>query len=129
MGPLDALKNKLARRSLDNENLKLKLARNALARALDDEAERLNGGKALAYGSMKAPVGEAAQEAQDLGSYVRKLDPRDRRIEQALEDQEAGLLTPLADEARKVLAEPWPGGFDADAKLDAVIKALHTSAR
>ncbi len=118
---------RLARRREADEDAKLKLARNALARAFDTEAERLNGGKMIEYGSTRAEVSPAIREAKDLGSYVRKLAPRDPRIEDALLFEEAGLLTPLDDRARAVLAEPWPGGFDGDAKLAAAIKALHES--
>lgn len=115
------------RRRVADENIKLKLAKNALARAFDEEAERLNGGKAIEFGSMRAAVSPATREAQDLGSFVRKLDARDPRIAEALELSAAGLLEPLDDATRKVLDEPWPGGFDADAKLGAVMKALHAS--
>jgi hypothetical protein len=114
-----------ARRRTAGEDARLKIARNALATAFDVEAERLNGGKMIEYGSSRAEVSPAIQEAKDLGSYVRRLDPRDPRIEEASQFEEAGLLTPLDDSARKVLAEAWPGGFDADAKLAAAVKVLH----
>ncbi|MGD0273789.1 MAG: hypothetical protein ABSB96_08690 [Gaiellaceae bacterium] len=127
MGLWNRFKEWLARRSVADEDIKLKLARNAFARALDEEAERLNDGKMIAYGSTKADVSQPVREAQDLGSFVRKLEPRDPRIEDALLFQHAGLLTPLDERAREVLAKPWPGGFDAEAKLDAVTKALHES--
>ena len=120
-------KVRLARRRLADEDAKLKVARNALARAFDLEAERLNGGKMIEYGSTRAEVSPAIREAKDLGSFVRKLDPRDPRLEEVQEFAEAGLLAPLDDRARKVFEEPWPGGFDADAKLDAALKALHES--
>lgn len=116
---------RLARRRAADEEAKLKIARNALARALDEEAEKLNGGKMIEFGSSRAEVSPAVREARDLGSYVRKLEPRDPRVEEALLLEEAGLFSPLDDRARKVLGEPWPGGFNADAKLGAVIKALH----
>ena len=67
------------------------------------------------------------REAKDLGSYVRKLPPRDPRIEEAQTFADAGLLSPLDDRAREVLAQAWPGGFDADAKLAAAMKALRES--
>lgn len=118
---------RLARRREADEDAKLKIASSALARAFDDEAERLNDGKIIEYGSTRAEVSPAAREAKDLASYVRKLPLRDPRIEEALPLEQAGLLTPLDDRARKVLDEPWPGGFDADAKLAAAIKALHES--
>jgi len=38
---------RLARRRAADEGAKLKIARNALARALDEEAEKLNGGKMI----------------------------------------------------------------------------------
>lgn len=116
-----------ARRGLADEDAKLKIVRDALARALDDEAEQLNDGRMIGYGSAKANLSQAPREAQDLGSFVRKLEPRDRRLEEALSLHEAGLFPPLDDRAREVLAKPWPDGFDADAKLDAVMKALHES--
>lgn len=124
MGLLNRFQKMLARRRLADEDMKLKLARNALARAFDDEAERLNDGKMIEFGSMRAAVSPAAREAQDLGSFVRKLEPRDPRIEEALQLNNAGLLAPLGDGARKVLEKPWPKKFDPDAKLNAVIKAL-----
>jgi hypothetical protein len=120
-------KVRLARRRLADEDAKLKVARNALARAFDLEAERLNGGKMIEYGSTRAEVSPAIREAKDLGSFVRKLDPRDPRLEEVQEFAEAGLLSPLDDRARKVFEQPWPGGFDADAKLDAALKALRES--
>ena len=120
-------KDRLARRRLADEDAKLKVARNALARAFDLEAERLNGGKMIEYGSARAEVSPAIREAKDLGSFVRKLDPRDSRLEEVQKFADAGLLIPLDDRARKVFEEPWPGGFDADAKLDAALKALHES--
>jgi hypothetical protein len=123
----DRFKERRERRRVVDEDVKLKLVRNALARAFDEEAERLNEGRPIEYGTMKPAVSQATREAQDLGSYVRKLQPRDPRIEEALLFQEAGLLTPLDDRAREVLAQPWPGGFDAEAKLDAAMKALHES--
>jgi hypothetical protein len=123
----DRFRNWLERRRVIDEDEKLKLAKNALAQAFDDESERLNGGRIIGYGSTRTPVSEAVQEAQDLGSFVRKLRPRDPRIKEALLFQEAGLLRPLDDRAREVLAEPWPGGFDAEAKLKAAIKALRKS--
>jgi hypothetical protein len=113
------------RRRVGDEDIKLKFARNALARAFDEEAERLNGGKAIEFGSMRMAVSQATREAQDLGSFVRKLDPHDPRIAEALHLSEAGLLEPLDEGTREVLDEPWPDGFDADAKLDATMKALH----
>jgi len=113
-----------ARNRTADEDARLKLARNALARALDEEAESLNGGMMIEYGSTRAEVSPPIREAKDLGSYVRKLPPRDPRIEEAQTFADAGLLSPLDDRARKVLAEPWPGGFDPDAKLAAVIKVL-----
>jgi len=118
---------RLARRRLTDEDAKLKLARNELARAFDEESERLNGGRMIEYGSTRAEVSPATREAKDLASYVRKLEPRDPRIAEALQYEEAGLLTPLGDSVREVFNEPWPGGFDADAKLAAAIKALHDS--
>jgi hypothetical protein len=124
MGLLNRFQKMLARRRLADEDMKLKLARNALARAFDDEAERLNSGKIIEFGSMRASVSPATREAQDLGSFVRKLEPRDPRIEAALHLHEAGLLEPLGESALKVLDEPWPDKFDPDAKLDAVINAL-----
>jgi hypothetical protein len=124
---LNRFKESRARRGVDNEDAKLKIARNVLAGALDGEAEKLNSGKVIGYGSSKTAVSEATREAQDLGTYVRKLEPRDSRIEEALRFHEAGLLAPLDDRAREVLAKPWPKGFNADAKLDAVMKALHES--
>ena len=127
MGLWNRFQEWLARRSVADEDVKLKLAKNALAGAFDDEAEQLNGGKMIGFGSNTTEVSQATREAQDLGSYVRKLQPRDPRIEEALQFREAGLLTPLDDRARAVLAKPWPGGFDPDAKLDAVMKALHKS--
>lgn len=127
MGLWNRFKEWLERRRVADEDAELKLAKNALAQALDDESERLNGGRIIGYGSTRVQVSQAVQEAQDLGSYVRKLRPRDPRIEEALLFHEAGLLTPLDDRAREVLAKPWPGGFDADAKLNAAMKALHES--
>lgn len=127
MSPMNRIKKWLAQRRVADEDIKLKLARNALARAFDEEAQRLNGGRTISYGSTKTDVSKPVREAQDLGSFVRKLDPRDPRIEDVLLFQEAGLLTPLADSAREVLAKPWPKGFDADAKLKAVTKALRDS--
>ncbi|MGD0167626.1 MAG: hypothetical protein ABSC51_10140 [Gaiellaceae bacterium] len=127
MSLLDRFKERRARLSLADEDVKLKIVRNALAGALDEEAEKLNDGRAIEYGSTRTKVSQATREAQDLGSYVRKLEPRDPRIEEALLFDEAGLLAPLDDRARAVLAEAWPGGFDADAKLDALMKALHES--
>lgn len=127
MGLWNRFEQKLARRRVADEDAKLKLARNALARAFDDEAEKLNGGRMIEFGSTRTGVSQATREAQDLGSYVRKLEPRDPRIEKALLFYEAGLLAPLDDRAREALDKPWPDGFDADAKLDAIIKALHES--
>jgi hypothetical protein len=127
MGLWNRFEEWLTRRRVADEDAELKLARNALARAFDDEAERLNGGRVIGFGTTKTAVSQATQEAQDLGSYVRKLAPRDPRIEDALRLHEAGLLTPLDDRAREVLAKPWSDGFDAGAKLDAAIKALHES--
>jgi hypothetical protein len=127
MGLWNRFEERLARRRVADEDMKLKLAKDALARALDDEAVRLNGGRTIEYGSTRAEVSQAVREAKDLGSYVRKLLPRDPRIEEAMLLKEAGLLTPLDDRARDVLKEPWPGGFDADAKLVAAMKALHES--
>lgn len=118
--------DRLARRRVADEDAALKLARDALARAFDDEAERLNDGRALGYGHLKTDASQAAREAQDLGSFVRKLDPRDPRIEEALEFQKAGLLSPLDESARQVLVDAWPGEFNAGAKLEAAVKALHT---
>jgi hypothetical protein len=127
MGLWNRFKEWLGRRSVADEDAKLKLARNALAGAFDNEAEQLNSGRMIGFGSTKTDVSQATQEAQDLGSHVRKLEPRDPHIEEALLFHEAGLLAPLDDRAREVLAKPWPDGFDADAKLDAVMKALHES--
>ena len=127
MGLWNRFKESLARRRVADENVKLKIARDALARAFDEEAEQLNGGKMIEFGSTRTEVSQATREAQDLGSYVRKLEPRDPRIEEALLFHEAGLLAPLNDRAREVLDKPCPGGFDADAKLDAIMKALHES--
>lgn len=121
------LKQRRARRRLADEDARLKVARNALARAFDLEAERLNGGRMIEYGSARAEVSPPIREAKDLGSYVRKLDPRDPRIEDAAQFDQAGLLAPLDERARKVLDEAWPGGFDPDAKLAAAVKALHES--
>jgi hypothetical protein len=118
---------RLARRRAADEDAKLKLARNALARAFDDEAERLNGGKMIEYGSSRAEVSEATKEAKDLASYVRKLPLHDPRIEEALQLKEAESLTPFPDKVREVLAEPWPGGFDPEAKLAAATQALRES--
>jgi len=125
MGLLDRFERMRVRRRVGDENIRLKFARNALARAFDEEAERLNGGKAIEFGSMRMAVSQATREAQDLGSFVRKLDPHDPRITDALHLNEAGLLEPLDEGAREVLDAPWPDGFDADAKLDATMKALH----
>jgi hypothetical protein len=116
-----------ARHRTADEDARLKLARNMLARALDEEAERLNGGKMIEYGSTRADVSPPIREAKDLGSFVRKLVPRDPRIQDVRSFEETGLFTPLDDRARAVLAEPWPGGFDPDAKLDATLKALRES--
>ncbi len=127
MGLWDLLLNRVARWRAADADAALKLARNSLAIAFDDEAERLNGGKALGYGHLKTDATKEALEAQEVGSFIRKLDPDDPRIEEALKFQEAGLLTPLTESARKVLAEPWPGGFDAEAKFNAAMKALHES--
>ncbi|MGC9974915.1 MAG: hypothetical protein ABSC36_05970, partial [Gaiellaceae bacterium] len=63
--------NLLARRRGGGEDEKLKLARNALARAFDEEAEKLNGGRTIEFGSARAEVSQATREAKDLGSYVR----------------------------------------------------------
>ena len=116
--------DRLARRRGASEDAKLKIAVSALARAFDDEAERLNDGKIIEYGSTRAEVIPAAREAKDLASYVRKLPLHDPHIKEALQFEQAGLLTPLDDRARKVLGEPWPGGFDAGAKLVAAMTAL-----
>ena len=118
---------RLERRREAAEDARLKLTRNALARAFDLEAERLNDGKMIEFGSNRAEVSPAAREAKDLASYVRKLPVRDPRVEEVRLFQEAGLLTPLDERARKVLDEAWPGGFDPDAKLAAAVKALHKS--
>jgi len=127
MGLWNFFEERLARRREADEDARLKLTRNALARAFDVEAERLNGGRMLEYGSNRAEVSPAAREAKDLASYVRKLPPRDPRIEEVHLFEEAGLLTPLDERVRKVLDEAWPGGFDPDAKLAAAVKALHES--
>jgi hypothetical protein len=127
MGLMSRLEGRRERHRVADEDAKLKIARNALARALDTEAETLNGGKMIEFGSQRAEVAPATREARDLGSYVRKLNPRDPRIGQAGEFEHAGLLTPLDEGVRKVLGEPWPGGFDPDAKLAAVVKALQES--
>jgi hypothetical protein len=127
MGLWDRFEKRRASQRVADEDAKLKLARNALARALDEEAERLNGGKMIEYGSTRADVSPPIREAKDLGSYVRKLPPRDPRIEEAQTFADAGLLSPLDDRAREVLAQAWPGGFDADAKLAAAMKALRES--
>jgi len=89
MDPLNRIKEWLAQRRVADEDIKLKLARNALASAFDIEAERLNDGRMIPYGSTKSDVSETAREAQDLGSFVRKLDPRDPRIGDAVLFQEA----------------------------------------
>jgi len=115
---------KRARHRLEDDDAKLKTARNALAMAFDLEAEVLNGGKMIEYGSSRAEVEPAVREAKDLGSFTRKLVPNDPRIADAGRFASAGLLSPLDEGARKVLAEPWPGGFDPEAKLAAVMKAL-----
>ncbi len=125
MGLLYRFENLLARRSGGGEDEKLKLARNALARAFDEEAEKLNGGRAIEFGSARAEVSPATREAKDLASYVRRLEPGDPSIEEAPLFNKAGLLSPLDERACAVLNEPWPGGFDADAKLKATVKALH----
>jgi hypothetical protein len=127
MGLWKRFEERLAQRRVADEDEKLKIARNALARAFDDEAVKLNGGATIEYGSMRTAVSPATREAKDLASYVRKLDPRDERIEEALQFEEAGLLVPLDESARKVLGEAWPGGFDPIDKLAAVMKALHES--
>ena len=127
MGIWSWFMNSRARHGETSEDARLKAARNALAGALDDESVRLNDGAAVGYGAAKAIVSQVAREAQDLGSYVRGLDPQDSRIEEALRFHEKGLLTPFGDRAREVLATPWVDGFDANAKLDAVVKALHES--
>ncbi|MGC9975021.1 MAG: hypothetical protein ABSC36_06515, partial [Gaiellaceae bacterium] len=95
--------------------------------AFDEEAEKLNGGRTIEFGSARAEVSQATREAKDLGSYVRRLEPRDPRIEEAALFNKAGLLSPLDERACAVLGELWPGGFDADAKLKAAVKALHES--
>jgi len=125
MGLWNRFQDRLTRRRVADADAKLKVARNALARAFDLEAEKLNGGRMIEYGSNRAEVSPAVREAKDLGSYVRKLEPRDERIEKALQFEEAGLLSPLDESARKVLAEAWPGGFDPIDKLAAVMKALN----
>ncbi|MHB8060667.1 MAG: hypothetical protein ACYDHO_07545, partial [Gaiellaceae bacterium] len=106
----------------DAELARLKIAKDALARAFDEEAERLNGGKQIEYGSARAEVSPAIREAKDLGSFVRRLDPHDPRIAEAALFAKAGLLNPLDDRCREVLSEGWPGGFDPDAKLVAAVK-------
>ena len=50
MGLFDRFERMRVRRQVGDENIKLKFARNALARAFDEEAERLNGGKAIEFG-------------------------------------------------------------------------------
>ena len=127
MSLLDRFEKRRAQKHEAGEDAKLKVARNTLARAFDAEAERLNGGKPIEFGSSRAAVSPATKEAKDLASFVRRLEPRDPRIEDAMLFEKAGLLVPLADPAREVLSEPWPGGFDADAKLAAAIKALQES--
>jgi hypothetical protein len=124
MGLWDRFEKRRASQRVADEDAKLKLARNALARAFDEEAERLNGGKMIEFGSTRAEVSPAVREAKDLGSYVRKLTPRDPRVEEIRSFENAGLLTQLDDRVREVLAKAWPGGFDADAKLAAAMKAL-----
>jgi hypothetical protein len=125
MGLLYRFENLLARRSASGEDEKRRVARDALARAFDEEAEKLNGGRMIEYGSARAEVSPATREAKDLGSCVRRLEPGDPRIEEATLFNKAGLLSPLDERACAVLGEPWPGGFDADAKLKATMQALH----
>ncbi|MGA9761421.1 MAG: hypothetical protein WBQ14_03265 [Gaiellaceae bacterium] len=127
MGLWDRFEKKRARQRVADEDARLKLARNTLARAFDEEAERLNGGKMIEYGSTRAQVIPAAREAKDLASFVRKLAPRDPRVQEIRSLEQAGLLAPLDESARAVLDEAWPGGFDADAKLAAAMKALRES--
>lgn len=127
MGLLDQFKKRRAQKHDDEDVARLKLARNALAMAFDEEAVRLNDGKAIEYGSGRAEVSPTVREAKDLASFVRKLEPRDPRIEEAALFEKARLLTPLDDHCHEVLSEPWQGGFDPDAKLVAAVKALHES--
>jgi hypothetical protein len=127
MGLFDRFEKRRAQKREDEEDAKLKLARNGLANAFDEEAERLNDGKPIEFGSARAEVSPATREAKDLGSFVRKLEPHDPRLGEAALFAKAGLLKPLDDRCKEVLSEPWPGGFDPDAKLAAAIKALHES--
>ena len=127
MGLLDRFEKRRALKHEEAETAKLKIAKDSLARAFDEEAERLNGGKALEYGSSRVEVSPEIKEAKDLGSFVRKLDPRDPRLEEVKLFEQAGLLKPLDDRCREVLSKPWSGGFDPDAKLAAAIKVLHES--
>ena len=95
-----------------------------LAEALDDEARYFQSQRMSEHGAIQTDVSQAMSEASQLADHVRKLQPSDPRRNTIDVCMKAGRVKPLSSEARAVLAKPWPDGFDADAKLDALLEAL-----